>query len=165
VRLQTYAAEHVAAVQAFLSDPEILAFTPVPEPVPDDHAARWLARFDAGRREGSSDAWVVLEDDAVLGFACAPHLSRTTGDLEIGYIVSPGARRRGVATWVLGELTEWALGWGAVRVELHINADNAGSRRVAERCGYVLEGTSRSTYLKPGRRVDTTIWSRLASDP
>ena len=165
VRLMPYATEHVVAIQSYLDDPAVRAFTPVPEPVPEGHAQAYLTRFDAGRAEGTSAAWAILDDEgSVLGFACAPHLSKATGDVELGYSVSPIARGRGVATWVLRELTGWAFGWGAERVELRISADNTASRRVAARCGYVMEGTLRAAYLKAGSRVDTTVWSRLPSD-
>jgi RimJ/RimL family protein N-acetyltransferase len=51
------------------------------------------------------------------------------------------------------------------RVTLHIGADNPASERVAERNGYTREGLLRSAYVKPGVRSDTSIWSKLASDP
>lgn len=138
MRLVRYAAEHVSRTQAWLDDPAVLAFTPVPEPVPADHAAGWLTRFQG--------AWAVVEADEVLGFACAPHVDLPRGEVELGYLVAPTARGRGVATFALSEMTAWAFEQG-------------------ERCGYQLEGTLRSAYLKVGRRVDTTVWSRLVSDP
>jgi RimJ/RimL family protein N-acetyltransferase len=80
--------------------------------------------------------------------------------------VASWARGRGVATSALRELTTWAFTeLGMVRLELLIDVDNPGSQRVAENCGYTLEGVLRSVYVKPGRRTDTQIWSRLASDP
>jgi RimJ/RimL family protein N-acetyltransferase len=36
---------------------------------------------------------------------------------------------------------------------------------VAERCGYVHEGTLRSSHLKQGIRIDAELWSRLPADP
>ena len=66
-------------------------------------------------------------------------IDREAGELELGYIVAPGARGRGVA----GEILR---------------------RRVAERGGYVLEGVLRSLFIKPGIRRDTQLWSRLRSD-
>jgi len=79
--------------------------------------------------------------------------------------VAPNARGRGVATAALGLLTEWALTeLGLQRLELQISVDNLASKRVAERCGYVLEGVLRSVYLKNGVREDTEVWSKLASD-
>ena len=40
----------------------------------------------------------------------------------------------------------------------------AGSKRVAERCGYLREGVLRSMHVKQDLREDTEIWSRLRSD-
>ena len=53
---------------------------------------------------------------------------------------------------------------GALRVELMISVANEGSRRVAERCGYVREGVLRSVHLKQDIREDQEIWSRLSTD-
>jgi [ribosomal protein S5]-alanine N-acetyltransferase len=50
------------------------------------------------------------------------------------------------------------------RLELRGDADNEASRRVAERCGYTLEGILRSVYFKEGRRSDMFIYSRLQDD-
>jgi RimJ/RimL family protein N-acetyltransferase len=159
VRLVPYAPEHVASIQAWMHDPEVQANTPVPEPVPDDHAAGWLTRFVDG------GAWAILDGSEVVGFACAPRLDLVRGDAELGYQVAPTRRGRGVARFALTELTQWAFEAGVFRIELHINHDNVASQRVAARCGYLCEGLLRQTYLKPGRRVDTQIWSRLVSDP
>ena len=50
------------------------------------------------------------------------------------------------------------------RIRLIIDVANPASRRVAERCGYRLEGTMRSIHLKPERPDDAELWSRLRSD-
>jgi RimJ/RimL family protein N-acetyltransferase len=163
MRLVPYGPEHVEATQEWLDDPEIRANTPIPEPVPADWAATWVTRF---RDDPAKEAWAVLDDDdRVIAFACAPVVSVERAEAELGYSVAAHARGRGVASWVLQELTAWALGWGAQRIELHINAANAASRTVAERNGYVLEGVLRQSYLKPGQRVDTALYGRLATDP
>ena len=163
MRLVPYAAEHVAATQAWLDDPDIKANTPIPDPVPADHAAGWLTRFG---EDPEKEAWAVLDDnDQVIAFACAPVVSRDREEAELGYSVAAHARGQGVATWVLKELTAWALGWGAQRIELHISAGNVASRMVAERNGYLLEGILRQSYLKPGQRVDTAVYALLAADP
>ena len=70
-----------------------------------------------------------------------------------------------MATEALRLLTDWAFDEvGAERITLIIDVANEGSRRVAERCGYVREGAMRSIHLKQGRRVDAELWSRLPSD-
>jgi RimJ/RimL family protein N-acetyltransferase len=150
-----------------LDDPDLLRFTRIPEPVPPGFARTWLERYEEGRAAGNREAFAVVDDAGeFLGLALAPGIDRDTATAELGYAVAPGARGRGVASEALRELTEWAFGQqGMVRLELLISVDNPASKKVAERCGYVREGVLRSSYVKPGRREDTEIWSRLATDP
>jgi RimJ/RimL family protein N-acetyltransferase len=66
----------------------------------------------------------------------------------------------------LRQLTAWAFDeLGALRIQLIIDAQNEPSRRIAARCGYVHEGTLRSSHLKQGIRIDAELWSRLPTDP
>jgi RimJ/RimL family protein N-acetyltransferase len=151
-----------------LGDPEMLRFTRIPEPVPADFAETWFARYERGRADGTRMNFAVVEgrERTLVGFAVAPVIDTEAATVELGYGVASWARGRGVATAALRELTTWAFTeLGMVRCELLIDVDNAGSQRVAERCGYTFEGVLRSVYVKPGRRTDTQIWSRLVTDP
>ena len=60
---------------------------------------------------------------------------------------------------------DFGFAQGIQRCELVISARNTGSERVAERAGYVREGTLRSIHLKQGKREDVSIWSRPPTDP
>ena len=164
IELELFSEAHVPGVEALLDDPDTLRFTRVPEPPPADFARTWVTRYEAARREGTREAFAVVEDGEFLGLALAPTIDRETQTAELGYVVAPAARGRGVATEALRQLTEWALAQGMLRIELLISVDNPASQKVAERCGYVREGVLRNTYVKPGRREDTEIWSHLASD-
>jgi RimJ/RimL family protein N-acetyltransferase len=166
VRLERLAEHHLAAVEALLDDPDVLRFTRVPEPVPSGFSRVWLARYEAARRDGSGEAFAALDDDgSFAGLALAPSIDRDAAEIELGYIVAPEARGRGVASWILRALTEWAFeSAGALRIVLIIDVANAASERVAERCGYMREGVMRSIHLKPGVRIDAGLWSRLPSD-
>ena len=150
-----------------LRDGDVLRFTRVPEPVPAGFARTWLESYEEGRREGTRDAFAVVEGDAdFVGLALAPQISREDRTVELGYVVDPSARGRGVATEALRLLTDWAFtDLEAMRVELWIDVVNAASKRVAERCGYVREGVLRSIHFKHGRRSNFEIWSRLPTDP
>ena len=84
---------------------------------------------------------------------------------ELGYMLAPGARGRGIATQALGQLSAWAFGTlGARRLQLLISVENQASSRVAKRAGFVLEGVLRSLHLKQDLRSDTEVWSLLPSD-
>jgi RimJ/RimL family protein N-acetyltransferase len=105
------------------------------------------------------------DGDGFLGLALAPSIDREAAEVELGYVVAPAARGRGVATAMLRELTAWAFDVvGALRVVLIVDVANPASERVAERCGYTREGVMRSIQLKPGVRVDAGLWSRLPFD-
>jgi len=167
LRLVPLAEEHLDDVAALLDDPDVLRFTRVPDPPPPDFARRWLERYEQGRRDGTREAFAAVDDSGrFLGLALAPEIDREGRELELGYLVAPGARGRGVATGILAELTRWALEQlGALRIYLIVDVENRASSRVAERCGYVREGVMRSIHLKQDRRVDSALWSRLPSDP
>lgn len=167
IRLELLDESHLAHVDALLGDPDVLRFTRIPVPVPDGFARRWLDMYEDSRRNGSREAFAAFDhQDRFAGLALAPEIDREGGQLELGYIVAPGARGRGNGTAILDALTRWAFDViGTHRIVLLINVENEPSLRVAERCGYVHEGVLRSMHLKQGIRGDASVWSRLASDP
>jgi RimJ/RimL family protein N-acetyltransferase len=155
--------QHLASLQAMLADEQILRFSKVPVPVPDGFERAWLQSYQGGRVDGTREAFAIAgECDEFLGIALAPDINSSTRTVELGYLVAPEARGQGVATAALNQLTDWALSvLGALRIELYISVDNAASKRVAQRCGYVREGVLRSRHFKQDLREDTEIWSRL----
>jgi RimJ/RimL family protein N-acetyltransferase len=168
LRLEPFAASHLAALPAMLADPDTLRFTRVPVPVPAGFEQTWLERYEEGRRAGTREGFAIVDpaDESVVGLALAARIDREAQTVELGYVVSPTARGRGVATEALRLLSDWAFReLDALRLELLISDDNVASQRVAARCGYVREGLLRSVYTKPGIREDTQIWSRLPTDP
>jgi RimJ/RimL family protein N-acetyltransferase len=168
IRLEPLSGRHLALLHQLVGDPETQRFTRVPVPVPPDFPGRWLSAYETGRDDGTRIGFAVVDDETgeQLGLALAPTIEPEAATAELGYVVAPRARGRGVGTAALGMLTEWALSeLGLERLELRISVENGASKRVAERCGYVREGVLRSVYVKDGLREDTEIWSRLAGDP
>jgi [ribosomal protein S5]-alanine N-acetyltransferase len=51
------------------------------------------------------------------------------------------------------------------RIQLVIVPDNAPSRRIAEKCGFELEGTARGAFFNGGRNQDVLVYSLLRTDP
>jgi len=166
VALVPFAREHLAAVEALLDDPDVLRFTRIPEPPPPDFAETWFGAYERARRDGTREAFALVDGDGeFLGLALVPRIDREARTAELGYVVAPAARGRGVATTALRLLTEWAFAeLGALRLELLIGVENPASKRVAERNGYRFEGVLRSLHFKQGLREDTELWSRLPTD-
>ena len=159
--------EHLGGVAELLDDPAVQRYTMVPVPVPEGYEREWLQRYEEGRAEGTREGFAIVDDDGTfLGLALAFAIDREGRELELGYTVTPAARGRGAATWAVRALTEWAVReLDPLRIQLQISADNAASKRVAERAGYVYEGTLRSVHFKQGTRQDMEVWSRLPGDP
>lgn len=161
VRLVPFSAVHLEAFAPMTADPDVLRYTRFPDPPEPDFPREWLARYDAGRATGTKEAFAIEDarDGALLGVALMVDADRAAGSAELGYLVAPAARGRGVATAAVKALTRWALDDGLQRLTLLIDATNTGSRTVAERCGYALERVDHDAELRPGRRGDLCVYA------
>jgi [ribosomal protein S5]-alanine N-acetyltransferase len=86
---------------------------------------------------------------------------------EIAYLLyDPQYAGRGYVTEAVQLLTDYLFGSKKPdRVQLVILPENAASRRVAEKCGFVLEGTVRGAFFHRGRSNDVLLYSLLRNDP
>ena len=129
--------------------------------------AAWVARLtdqsdpakpvDAGRVH-CTYRWIV-DGGRVLGAIALRHelndfLLRVAG--HIGYGVRPSARRRGVATWALGQMLTEARTLGLDRVLVTCEQHNTASARTIEHHGGTLEDI-RDTELGTVRRYWITL--------
>jgi RimJ/RimL family protein N-acetyltransferase len=51
------------------------------------------------------------------------------------------------------------------RIQLVIVPGNGASQRIAEKCGFMLEGTARGAFFNDGRNHDVLLYSLLRTDP
>src|SRR2546430_7164198 len=133
VRLELLAEKHLSSVAGMFDDEGVLRYTRVPDPVPPGWEHEWLEFYEEGRREGKREAFAVVDgdDESFLALALAFGIDREGRQLELGYVVAPEARGRGVATRTLELLTDWAFAeLDALRIELWISTSNDASKRV-----------------------------------
>ena len=85
---------------------------------------------------------------------------------EVGYWLRTSATGQGYASEGVNALVDWAFaGLTAQRVELVTDEANTASRRVAERCGFALEGVLRHAQRAPdGSLRNTCVYARLPGD-
>ena len=94
----------------------------------------------------------------------------TRADLHDGDKVTVEARYDGHTqhgeAWFRTDDAKRRIEWGAAGSEyngwLQVDPDNAASRRVAEKAGFVLEGILRGYELIKERRSDVAMYARLA---
>jgi RimJ/RimL family protein N-acetyltransferase len=150
-------------------DPSLMRFMLQPAPaVPSlQDAAAWLEVREQRRQRGEALYLVVagVEDDRALGAVWLWNVDVLHGRGEVGYWLLREARGRGAATRAVRLVVRYAFGsLGLERLELFTLPNNADSERVAERVGFVREGTLRSYRRGPSGRVDVTAFSLLAED-
>jgi RimJ/RimL family protein N-acetyltransferase len=81
---------------------------------------------------------------------------------EIGYWCATDKVGRGYISEAVSALTEFAWSLGLVRVEIRCDAKNLRSCAVAERAGFVLEGTLKNDCRNPqGIIRDTCVFAQV----
>jgi RimJ/RimL family protein N-acetyltransferase len=151
---------------ALADDPNVVRFTRVPAGADEAFVRAWIKRYERGWEDGSRVAFAIrARDGGFLGFAGIVDLDLERREAEIGYMVAPASRGRGVASRALELLTRWAFDeLDLLRLELRIDVENPASERVAERMGYVRDGVLRNVHFKDGLRCNLGVWSRLSQD-
>lgn len=121
-------------------------------------------RKDGFWSESRGQALICANDtEAILGqlifFQATPYWD----SLELGYrLYDVAISGRGIMTEALSLFTYTMFSVFSVnRLELKIVPENKASVRVAEKCGYQLEGVAREAWLHRGRHHDMAIYSLL----
>ncbi|MFN8168141.1 MAG: GNAT family protein [Candidatus Nanopelagicales bacterium] len=160
--------DDVDAVEAALRDPDIALWNPSAR---RGMSARERARLWVAERAAWDDdhaSWVVRDlDGTVIGQVSLHQLDPVNGSGEVGYWLTPAGRGRGVATAALDAAARFAFDvLELARVELFHAVENEASCRVAQRAGFLLEGTARQSFVYgDGHRHDEHLHARLATDP
>ena len=156
------------SIAVALDDPEIQRWNPSAQTgaTPHDRALAWIAdRADWGSDHAS---WVVRDPEGrAVGAVSLHHLDHTMRTAEVGYWLAEEARGKGAASAAVDAAARYAFdALGMVRVALFHAVENDASCRLAQRCGFLLEGTSRQSYVYgDGLRHDEHLHARLADDP
>lgn len=161
VALRRVRAEDLAAIAGF---PFTVSIT---EPL-DEPAALQAAFAAAGFWGDLAGAAAIVDarDGRRLGTTQFYRAAPCIHGLEIGYIVhDPADRRRGYGAEALALLSEhlFATRPGVHRLQLVIEAWNAASWRLAERCGYLREGLLRSAGFEADP-ADCVLYARTRRD-
>lgn len=91
-------------------------------------------------RDGDAVNLGIEADGRLVGDVMLQVVSLASRQVELGWVVAKEAQGRGIATAAARALLDLAWVLGAHRVKAHLDADNEGSLRVAERIGMTVEG-------------------------
>ena len=107
----------------------------------------------------------ILREERIIGGIGFHLLDWQNRSTSIGYWLAETHVRQGIMTRSVRTLVQFAFDtWQLHRVEIRAGVDNARSRAIPERLGFVNEGVARHAELVGGRFIDLAVYSMLAPD-
>lgn len=126
--------------------------------------AAFIRATHAELEAGTGLSCAIVADRAVVGtMGCT--ISPQNRSAEIGYWIAEAAGGRGLVTRSARALTTFLVtDMGLHRIVIRAGTENTASRAVAERLGFVHEGTQRHAELVHGDFLDLEVYSMLAPE-
>jgi len=129
---------------------------------------RWMKQFDeTGWWADDYKLFLITDRDGRrLGQINIYNASHSYHGWELGYrIFRPEDRGKGFMTEAVRLATAYLFGQGPIeRVQIVLDPRNTGSRNVAERAGYRLEGTLRRALFDRGEALDLLLFSIVRNE-
>ncbi|WP_162910839.1 GNAT family N-acetyltransferase [Hymenobacter oligotrophus] len=123
---------------------------------------------------GSTDELIAANKGVMWGI-CMPNGAEIVGTIgpwnisaehhraELGYLLHPDLWGQGLMGEALTEVCRYAFeNLGLHSLEANVNPDNAASRRLLEKHGFVQEAYFRENFYYNGQFLDSVIYARLA---
>ncbi len=130
-----------------------------------DQAAAFVAQAEQQAARDDGGQYAITQAGAMVGVIGVHYVNRIHLATSVGYWLAADAQGRGTMTLALTALVDHAFAsWGMHRVELHAAVDNARSRAVATRLGFVHEGVLRDAERFATRYADLDVFSVLESE-
>jgi RimJ/RimL family protein N-acetyltransferase len=171
VQLRPPRSDDVSAVFAACSDPSTARWlSSLPEPYRQEDAEEFVNQIvPAGWAHDTRWTFATADTatDQLVGMIGLADFRPDLAQAEVGFWVGSWGRRRGYATAALRLICRWGfVSLGLARIEWYAYVGNEPSWRVAQKVGFVREGTlrSRMVHRATGDRRDAWIASLLRTD-
>ncbi|MEZ0077093.1 GNAT family N-acetyltransferase [Planotetraspora sp. GP83] len=147
---------------AVRDDAEIARWMPWANGYTLERAIDWCTRIaHSGGSVLGNFALEPREGGRLAGAIGVQREDHERGDVEVGYWISPWARRQGYAVEATRTVTAQLFEVGFHRVHLLVATGNHASQAVARRAGFIEEGILRQALPVPGGRADAVLFSVL----
>lgn len=169
VRLEPLSPAHASGLFA-AAVPDVFRYLLIKPFASVADAEKYVAEALAAQAAGTEVAYATVRrsDGQVVGTTRFIDIRRPHRGLEIGWTwLTPAAQRTALNTEAKYLMLRQAFeGWGALRVQLKTDANNARSRAAIERIGAKFEGVLRKQMLRPhdGYERDTAMFSVIREE-
>ena len=161
--LRPWQASDVQALERIAGDPLLSVWNPISRG--EEGADAWLAKRAVWDDHMS---WAIIDahDEPIAGVSVWL-FDWTNASASIGYWTAPAHRGRGIATAATRVAMATAFQRTPIeRLTLFHAIENPGSCRVAERAGFLLEGSLRRSWrYHDGQLHDEHLHAALRADP
>ena len=170
IHLSAITAADAADITAHLQDHEVSRYTLlIPHPYTLEMAHEWIAIIaDDVQRNGRETIWAIRESSGRMIGAIELHVGSAGKQhvSEIGYWLAKHWWGRGIMTAVVKAVVERGFReYGVRRITAPIFAPNAGSGRVLEKNGFVVEAPLlRLAYHRDGQFYDGRLYALVRDD-
>ncbi len=119
---------------------------------------------DYKRKKPFGEVFAIIVDGEFAGYVDLHHLNIQHHEYkgEIGYLIHPQFRGKGIATKAVKLVTEYAFKkYSLKRISAMGRAKNKASARVLEKAGYKLEGILIKNKRVDGKYLDDFLYARV----
>lgn len=108
---------------------------------------------------------IVVDGKAVGSVGVMPQGDVYRKTAEVGYWLAEPYWGNGIVSDAVKQVCKQAFEkFGLVRIYAGVYADNIGSRKVLEKCGFILEGTRKYNVYKNGVLRDDCMYSLISEE-
>lgn len=165
--LRRYTDNDAEDILRVMGDPEVMRYIGKPLASLDDAHQR-LLRYQNAFRDQTGFMWAITNraNGEYMGNGLLFNLASDHFRAEIGYALAPKWWGQQFMSEIMPALLEFAfMTMGLHSLEAKIDPNNAGSRRLLEKFGFVQEAHFRENFYQPATQTfgDTAILSLLKS--
>nr|WP_165989932.1 GNAT family N-acetyltransferase [Streptomyces sp. YIM 98790] len=154
IHLRQWADEDLPGMVELFDDPDVARWTPLASPFDLDAARAYVVKARALRAGGQGvNLAVTVDGGEALGGVVMFRNPEDGNAIELGYVIGPRHRRRGLAVRALRLLAGHARAVGFERIELRIEPGNLPSTAVARAAGFVLTEEREEREFKGAQTV------------
>ncbi|MCP2262363.1 Protein N-acetyltransferase, RimJ/RimL family [Streptoalloteichus tenebrarius] len=169
IRVRHLAEGDAEAYAAATEDPAVVRFAHLPRPSYTPELVREDIRttIAEGLRNGMFAVLAIADatSDAYLGSIVLFDVDRAAASAEVGFLLTPTARGRGVAVRALDLVTTWCFDrLGLTELRARTEVANTASQRTLERAGFQRDGGPTTSVAPSGRTTESLHYHRRATD-
>jgi RimJ/RimL family protein N-acetyltransferase len=166
--IRAMSADDAASLAARRNDPEVARYQNWTTPFPLEQAESIAAEVAAMDGPENDEWWMATvcdrETHEILG-DLALHMTQDCHTAEVGYTFASEHWGKGYAVEALQALVDYLFETlDVTRVFGMLHPDNPASAMVMERCGFLFEGHTRSSFWLDGEVSDDWIYGLLRED-